>query len=69
MLSEVGQTEEDKYYMLSLIFGILKNKLVNITKKKHSHRCRKQTNGYQWGEGRGEGQDRGTITYYTAQGI
>ena len=26
MLSEVGQTEEDKYYMLSLIFGIQKNK-------------------------------------------
>ena len=35
------------------------NKLVNITKKKQTHRYRGQTSGYQWGEGRGEGQDRG----------
>ena len=38
----------------------LKNKkLVTITKKKQTHGCRKQTRGYQWGKGRGEGQDRG----------
>ena len=35
------------------------NKLVNITKEKHTHRHREQTNGYQWEEGRGEGQYRG----------
>ena len=35
------------------------NKLVNITKKKQTHRYREQTGGYQWGEGRGEGQYRG----------
>ena len=29
------------------------NKLVNITKKKQTHRYREQTSGYQWGEGRG----------------
>ena len=33
------------------------NKLVNI-KKKQTHRYTEQTNGYQWREGRGEGQDR-----------
>ena len=36
----------------------LKNKLVNITKKKHTHRYREQTSDYQSGEGQGEGQDR-----------
>ena len=35
------------------------NKLVNMTKKKQTHRYREQTSGYQWGEERGEGQYRG----------
>ena len=35
------------------------NKLVNGTKKKQTHRYREQTSGYQWGEGRKEGQYRG----------
>ena len=35
------------------------NKLVNVTKKNQTHRYREQTSGYQWGEGRGEGQNRG----------
>ena len=35
------------------------NKPVNITKEKQTHRYREQTNGYQWGEGSGEEQDRG----------
>ena len=35
------------------------NKLVNITKKKQTHRYREQTSAYQWGGGRREGQDRG----------
>ena len=37
------------------------NKLVNITnnQKKQTCRYREQTSGYQWGEGRGEGQYRG----------
>ena len=29
---------------------------MDITRK--THRYREQTSGYQWGEGRGEGQDR-----------
>ena len=35
------------------------NKLVNITKKKQTHKYREQTRGYQWGERRKEGQDKG----------
>ena len=36
----------------------LKNKLVNITKKKQTHRYREQTSSCQQGEGNGEEQDR-----------
>jgi len=32
---------------------------MNITKQKQTHRYREQISGYQWGEGREEGQDRG----------
>ena len=32
---------------------------MNITKKKQTHRYRKQTGGYQRGEGRDEAQDKG----------
>ena len=35
------------------------NKLVNITKKKQTHRYREKISGYQWGEEREEGQYRG----------
>ena len=30
-----------------------------ITKEKQTDRCREQTNGYQQGEGKAQGQDRG----------
>ena len=47
MLSEISETEKDKYCMIPLIYGIKKfNKLVNITKKKQTHRYREQTSGY-----------------------
>ena len=36
---------------------------------KQTHRYRKQTGGYQWGEGRGEGQYRGRRLRYKALGI
>ena len=36
-----------------------KDKFVNETKKKQTHRHREQTSSYQWGEGRVEGQDKG----------
>ena len=37
----------------------IENKLVSIRKKKQTHRFREQTRGYQWGEERREGQNRG----------
>ena len=48
MLSEISQTEKDKYCMISHVWN-LKNKLVNITKMKQTHRYREQTSGYKWG--------------------
>ena len=44
MLSEISQTEKDKYCMISLTCGILKIQ---------------QTSGYQCGESSGEAQHRG----------
>ena len=58
ILSEVSQTEKDKYHDITYMWN-LKNKPVNITKKKQTHRYREQTHGYQWGEGKGKGQDKG----------
>ena len=53
------------------------NKLVNITKKRQTHRYREQTSGYQWGgEGQykgegvgGIGYKKGSRMYCTTQGI
>ena len=53
VLSEVSQTEKDKYHMISLICRILKKKKIQMnvfTKQKQTHRQRKQTYGYQRGE-------------------
>ena len=46
-LSEISQTEKNKYCIGSLTCGIQKIKRVIITKKKQTHRFRKQTSGYQ----------------------
>ena len=52
ILSEVSQTEKDKYHMISLICGILKkkkdtNELISKTERdSQTHRHRKQTSGY-----------------------
>ena len=55
-LSEVSQTEKDKYHMISLICGIQNMIQVNIfTKQKQTHRHRKQIYGYQRGMGVGKG--------------
>ena len=61
MLHEISQIEKDKYCMISFICRILINyqKLVNITVKKQTHRCREQISGYHWGKGKKEGQYRG----------
>ena len=55
MLSEISQTEKDKYCMISLIMESKKySQLMNRTKKKETHRYKEQTSGYQRGK-RGEG--------------
>ena len=56
MLSEISQTKTNTVYYF-YVESKKYNKLVNITKKKQTHRYRKQTRGYQWGKGRREGQD------------
>ena len=53
MLSEISQTEKDKYCITYMQNLKINNKLENITKKKQIHRYREQTSAYQWGEGRG----------------
>ena len=59
MLSEISQTEKDKYCMMLHVESKKYNKLVNITWKKQTHRYREQTGDYQWGEGRREGKYSG----------
>ena len=50
------QTKKDKYGMILIRCKIKKNnKIMNIKKKKHPHRYREETSGYQWGKGRGRG--------------
>ena len=55
ILSEVSQTEKDKYYMILLLCESKKVVQMNLfTKQQQSHSCRKQTTyGYQ-----GEGEER-----------
>ena len=56
ILSEVSQTEKEKYQVISLICGILKVMIqVNLfAKQKQTHTLREGTYGY-WGEGWGKG--------------
>ena len=55
MLSEISQRKTNTvWYVESKKY----NKLVNITKKKQTHRHREQTSSYQWGERRREGRYR-----------
>ena len=56
ILSEVSQTEKDKYCMISPICGVSKNTTSSeYNEKKQTNRNREQTSGYQWGEGRKRG--------------
>ena len=50
-----SNSEEDKHHMISLISGIKKIQMSLFTKQKQTQRHRKQTYGYQRGEGIGEG--------------
>ena len=63
ILSEVSQTQKDKYHMISLICGILKNGTNEPIHKTESCRCRKQTYGYQGGKGGGINWEIGIDIY------
>ena len=54
-LSEISQRKTNTVWCFSYMKSKKCNKLVNITKKKQTHRYREQTSGYQWGEGSGGG--------------
>ena len=58
MLHEISQTEKNQILGDITCMCNLKNKTNVYAKEKHTYRYRKQTSGYQWGEGREEGQDR-----------
>ena len=55
ILSEIKQTEKDKYHMISLMCGIKKKDIFSLfTKQKEPHRFKEQTYSYQrkwWREG------------------
>ena len=52
--TEWSQKDKDKYCMISLIYECKKMIQMNLfTKQKQTHRHRKQTYGYQSGEGLG----------------
>ena len=51
ILSEVSQTEKDKYDTIPVICGIQKEKMNLFTEQKRTHRLWKQTYGYQRGKG------------------
>ena len=57
MFSKISHTEKDKYCTISLFMWNLKNN-TNMTKQKYNHRYKEETSGYQWGEGRGQEQER-----------
>ena len=59
MLSEISQRKTNTVWYHLYVESKKYNKLVNIIKTKQTHRYREETRGYQWGEGRGEGQDSG----------
>ena len=58
MLSENVRQRKTNTVGYLLYLESKKIQLVNITKKKLTHRYREQTSGCQWGKGRRKGQDR-----------
>ena len=61
MLSEIGQTEKDKYHIISLIYGLKKKRKEKEKPqqqpphKNQAHRYRKQINGLVVARGGGRG--------------
>ena len=60
ILNEISQIETNTVSYHLHVGSKKYNKLVNITKKKQTHRYREQASGHQWGEGREAGQYRGS---------
>ena len=52
IVSKVSQTERAEYHDVTYVWNLKKNDTNELTKQKYSHRCGKQTYGYQAGEGR-----------------
>ena len=65
VLSEISQTEKEKYCMISVICGIYYNQLVTITTKKEADpQIQRESSAYQWGKGQYRaGGLRGTNSY------
>ena len=61
ILSEVSQTQKDKYHVVSLIRAIYK--CTYLQNRSKSHRYRKQTYAYQGGMGGGINWETWTDTY------
>ena len=60
MLSEISQTEKNKYCLFSLICKIQKVKQMNIKKQNQIHRHKEHTSSYQMGKGwKEEKQEKG----------
>ena len=57
LLSGTSQTQKDINTVWYCLYEETKkyDKLMNITKKKQTHRCREQISGYQWGKEEGMG--------------
>ena len=55
MLSEISQTESQKLHDITYMWNIKCNTNACLFKTEQTHRQRKQTCGYQRGEGRGSG--------------
>ena len=53
MLSEISQRKANTVWIHLYVGSIQYSKLMDITKKKQTHRYREQRTAYQWGDRRG----------------
>ena len=60
LLSGTSQTQKDMNTIWYCLYVETKkyDKLINITKRKQTHKCREQISGYQWGKEEGKGSIR-----------
>ena len=66
ILSELSQSDRERYHMMSLKCGLKKRIQMNLyTKWKQTHRLREQAYGYQRGKGAGRGSWEYGVNSYT----